>query len=128
MNVLTSPDTQSLQGTWRVETATVQGKTIAPVIGQHLSFNGDHFRIDKDGSQVFGGRYSLSNGSDPLQIDFEQTESDFMSGHWRGIYKVSDEKLTISDNARDTSLPRPTGFSEGENENCILIQYRRVAD
>ncbi|MEH6525936.1 MAG: TIGR03067 domain-containing protein [Sneathiella sp.] len=128
MSTLTQTNNQKLQGTWRVETASVNGETIVPVVGQRLNFEGDHFRIDKGGSQIFGGQYHVPNANDPLHIDFEQSETEFMAGYWLGIYEVTDDHLTICDNARDMSLPRPTGFTDGERQNCILIQYRRVAD
>jgi len=128
MNTLTKhPDSQILQGTWQVETASLNGKTVEPVIGQQLTFKGDHFRIDKAGDRLYGGQYHLSNSNDPHHIEFMQTETEQMAGTWRGIYDIVGDQLTICDNAPDMTLPRPADFAESETGNYILITYNRQA-
>lgn len=128
MSTLTKhPNSPVLQGTWHAETASLNGKAVDPVIGQHLTFSGDHFRIDKAGNRLYGGQYNLSNSNDPHHIEFRQTETTQMAGTWRGIYDIVGDRLTICDNARDMTLPRPADFAQSETGDYILITYKRQA-
>ncbi len=115
-----------LEGTWVVDEATAGGEEIPRVVGQRLTFEGDRFRIEKDGRLLFGGRFTVDATAEPPAIELDQSETETFQGLWLGIYRKVWNRLTISDNALDMSKPRPRDFAEACAGGYIMIDYTRV--
>ncbi|MGI9404571.1 MAG: TIGR03067 domain-containing protein [Hyphomicrobium sp.] len=119
-----SPKT-GLEGTWFARSATLAGKDAPKIVGQRLSFNGDRFRITKEGKLLFGGNFSVDATAEPPSIQFEQSETQTLSGSWLGIYELDGNTLRICDNAPDMTKPRPKNFSECAAAGYVLIRFSR---
>ena len=88
-----------LTGTWTATDAVRNGAPALDVVGHHLTFADDSFRIVKpDGALVYGGTYRV----DPAAVPPAGVT-------WAGV-ELDDTGLVITDNAPDPSRPRPTGF------------------
>ncbi|MCP4319034.1 MAG: TIGR03067 domain-containing protein [Hyphomicrobiales bacterium] len=114
-----------LDGTWIAQDATVAGVRAPQIIGQHLTFDGDRFRITLDGKLRYGGQFSLNPDAAPRTIDFNQSETDILAGIWQGIYECMGDKLTICDNAPDMTKPRPAGFDQASAEGYVRVNFTR---
>ena len=88
-----------LQGTWLAESAKEAGVDMPEIIGHRLSFDGDRFRITKDGKLLYGGTFTVDPSANPSSIMFDQNETQSLAGVWRGIYALTGDTLTICDNA-----------------------------
>ncbi len=114
-----------LEGTWFAESATLGGEAAPKIVGQRLSFNGDRFRITKEGKLLFGGNFSVDAAAEPASIQFEQSETQTLSGSWLGIYELDGNTLRICDNAPDMTKPRPKNFGECAAAGYVLIRFSR---
>lgn len=115
-----------LQGTWLAESAKEAGVETPEIIGHRLSFNGDRFRITKDGKLLYGGTFTVDPSANPSSISFEQNETQSLAGVWRGIYALTGDTLTVCDNAPDRSMPRPTGFAECIAPGYVVVRFKRL--
>ena len=115
-----------LQGTWLAESAKEAGVDSSEIIGHRLSFDGNRFRITKDGKLLYGGTFTVDPSANPSSISFDQNETQSLAGVWRGIYALTGNTLTICDNAPDTSMPRPTGFAECIAPGYVVIRFKRL--
>lgn len=102
----------SLDGTWVAREATLAGASAQNLVGHRLTFEGDTFRITRDGKLLFGGRYSVDDTAKPPSIDFIQSDAESLAGVWRGIYELAGNTLKTCDNSYDLEKPRPKSFDD----------------
>ena len=116
-------DPAGLQGNWRAIAAERNGAPAPEIIGNELTFEGDRFRITRDGAVLFGGRFTTAPGDMVQRIDLAQTEGATLRGTWRGIWRLEGERLEIVDNAPDMSAPVPSGFAAGPGSGHVRILF-----
>jgi len=114
-----------LDGRWFAKAATVAGQVAPQIVGQRLSFEGNRFRITKQGELLYGGSFRIDAAAQPPTIRFDQTETQALAGVWLGIYELVGDKLTICDNAPDMAKPRPKGFGACAGAGYVLIHFTR---
>lgn len=116
----------SLDGEWIGTAVARAGKADTALSGHRLRFDGDRFRITRDGELLFGGRYEAHPGATPPKIDFQQTESKALAGTWRGIYTLDGDRLTICDNAYGMEKPRPKRFEDCAAPGYVIFRFTRA--
>ena len=59
-----------IDGAWTAISAERDGAPANELVGHRIEFDADRFRITKDGSLLFGGRFAKDSAKEPAQIDF----------------------------------------------------------
>lgn len=115
----------SLDGTWVAREATLAGGSAPNLVGHRLIFEGDKFRITRDGKLLFGGRYSVDVAAKPPSIDFIQSDTESLAGVWRGIYELAGNTLKTCDNSYDMEKPRPKIFDDCAAAGYVVFRFTR---
>lgn len=115
----------NFDGSWIAREAVLSGAPVPQVVGHRLVFEGDRFRITRDGTLVYGGRYRIDPGAQPHASDFVQSESKSLAGTWRGIDAPEGDGLTTCGKTCDMARPRPEDFDACAAARCILIRFTR---
>jgi uncharacterized protein (TIGR03067 family) len=114
---------KGLQGNWEASKAERDGKPAGDVVGHRLSFTGSRFEIrSKDGATLFAGTFRVAGRA----IDFVHQQGDLKGKMWKGIYALSDDGLTICDNAPDLKKRRPSTFEAKSGSGYVLITFARA--
>ncbi|GJD48007.1 hypothetical protein OPKNFCMD_0721 [Methylobacterium crusticola] len=113
----------ALQQTWHAVAAERDGMPAPELVGHRLTLTQDRFRITRDGRLLFGGRYATDPSTRPASIAFHQDEGPSLRGEWRGIYRVSDDRLDIVDNADDQQKSPPTQFATTPGSGYVLVRF-----
>lgn len=116
----------TLAGDWVAVDATIAGKPDRALVGHRLRFKDDRFQITRDDKLLFGGRFETDSRSKPPAITFHQSETQTLSGIWRGIYELDGDSLTICDNAYDMTQPRPKRFDDCDAAGYVTLRFTRV--
>ena len=86
------------------------------------SSTADRFRITKDGSLLFGGRFAKNSAKEPAQIDFAVEDGAAKGQSWAGIYKIENDELTVCDNAPIPTAPRQMEFTAPKGYVCLTFK------
>jgi uncharacterized protein (TIGR03067 family) len=114
-----------LSGMWQAVAAQRDGASAAELIGHHIEFDGDRFRIVRADSVLFGGRYAADPDKTPAEIDFTIDEGDARGQTWLGIFKIENGTLTICDNAPDRTAPRQRDFGAPKGSGYVCLEFKR---
>ncbi len=114
-----------LEGTWYTASAMISGCEAPIIQGQYITFHDNHFEIVKKGWRRFGGTFSINPKLRPATINFIQTDSEFLRGVWKGIYRLDSNILTLCDNAPERSFPRPTHVRQGQSSGYVTTHSVR---
>jgi uncharacterized protein (TIGR03067 family) len=111
------PDLGSLQGTWRVIGAWVEGRPSAiNVKGRTWTFQDSTITTAADGKVDQEGTVSLDSTSSPARMDFFlKRDSGKVNVVRRQIYQLADDTLTVAyafENSRE-SYPRSLDVTKG---------------
>lgn len=118
------PDTERIQGSWRLVKAMAAGKLTRRSLGTLEIYDGNVFRwVLADGSlesQEFAFR--LDPTKNPKHIDLTSDD-----GTLQGIYNIEDEKLTTCFPENDGD-DRPTAFMSSQETGWNLGIAERVIE
>jgi uncharacterized protein (TIGR03067 family) len=118
-------EARKLSGTWIAAEAQRDGRPAPEDIGHQLAFNGDRFIITSDGQPVYSGTFTIDPAVQPAQITLVHTDGQATGRTWEGIYRLEGRKLTICDDAFDTTKARPTRFATSAGSGHVLITFTR---
>ena len=117
----------ALQGNWTATKAERDGKPADDLVGHRLSFTGDRFEIRSDkGETLFAGTARSDASTKPASIDFALDSGASKGAAWKGIYQLDGDKLTICDNAPDTTKDRPSAFEASAASGYVLVIFQRA--
>jgi uncharacterized protein (TIGR03067 family) len=111
-----------LDGAWTAISAERDGAPANELVGHRITFDSDRFQITKDGSVLFGGRFTKDSGKEPAQIDFAVEDGAAKGQSWTGIYKIENNELTVCDNASDPTAPRQMEFTAPKGYVCLTFK------
>jgi uncharacterized protein (TIGR03067 family) len=114
-----------LEGSWTAMSTERDGAPANDLMGHRIEFDGDRFRITKDGTLLFGGRFTANTDKTPAQIDFTIEEGPAKGQHWAGIYKLENDGLTVCDNAPNPAAPRQQDFTAPKGSGYVCLTFRR---
>ena len=123
-------DTENIKGTWKVESATMNGQDPKDAKGERIKNPTFEITADKMlvkfNEGIREATYTLDPTAKPKRIDMtSQGEGDEKGETVPGIYKLEGDTLTICFScARQTE--RPTEFVSKEGSDTILLILKRV--
>ncbi|HTU92729.1 MAG TPA: sigma-70 family RNA polymerase sigma factor [Gemmataceae bacterium] len=123
-------DTENIKGTWKVESATMNGQDPKDAKGERIKNPTFEITADKMLLKFKEGireaTYTFDPAAKPKRIDMtSQGEGDEKGETVPGIYKLEGDTLTICFScARQTE--RPTEFVSKEGSDTILLILKRV--
>ncbi|MGE0005311.1 MAG: TIGR03067 domain-containing protein [Parvibaculaceae bacterium] len=119
------PPKDDLNGTWTAVSAERDGAAAGELLGNHIEFDGDRFRIVKGDNLLFGGRFTTDPDNTPAEIDFSVEDGLAKGQDWAGIYKIENDALTVCDNAPDPSAARPQDFAAPTGSGHVCLSFER---
>lgn len=121
---LAAAQTSPLEGRWLATDAERDGEPANDLVGHRLTFSGERFEIvAPDGELAYGGTTRIDPRATPPAIDFVNTEGEARGVTWRGIWRLDDPALVITDNAPDPGRPRPTDFPAPAGSGYVKVIF-----
>ncbi len=113
-------DTVNIEGTWVVESATVDGKAEDDIKGEKMTFKNGTLTV-KTKQKDEKGTYKLDSAQKPKTID---VTDDGKNETYAGIYKLDGDRLTICvpDKAGNA---RPKEFTAKEGSRQMVLELKR---
>jgi uncharacterized protein (TIGR03067 family) len=119
-------DHGGLHGRWAAVEARRGAQEAVDIVGQHLHFEGDAFRIWYRGAVLYRGTFAVDASACPPSVDFRHAGESCGGRTWRGIYRIDGDNLTICDDDGDPTRGRPTSFDTGPDSGRVLVVLERV--
>lgn len=114
-------DAVNIEGTWVVESATVDGNAEDDIKGDRMTFKNGTVTV-KTKQKDEKGTFKLDPSRKPKAIDITEEGKD---KSYSGIYKLEGDRLTICVPDRADN-PRPTEFSAKEGTRQMVLELKRV--
>ena len=120
------PEVKELEGTWEVESVTVDGEQADFPDGTQMRFEGNRMyrRVGDDEDWRLSGPFSLDLSAVPAEIDLGSDEFDVAI--IRGIYELDGDTLTFC--LGELGEARPDNFESTEDPPTMLMVFRRVEE
>jgi uncharacterized protein (TIGR03067 family) len=119
-------DCGRLHGRWAAVGARRGAQEAADIVGHHLHFEGDAFRIWDRDVVIYEGTFAIDASACPASIDFQHAGETCGGRTWRGIYSIDGDTLMICDDEGDPTKGRPTSFDAGTDSGRVLVVFKRV--
>lgn len=124
----TAEDQQTLQGTWKMQHAMLNGQAMMNDV--RWVFDGDSMTIVLGGNYAAGvhTHYQLGTGDSPNTIlikafDNPLANEGYSGGTYTGIYKVSGDKLRVCYDMRGREYPK--SFDAGRGSMRMTYEFTR---
>lgn len=110
-------DLERLQGTWTIEKATQDGKTISPLIGTRFVFAGDKLTIEMKDGKTLTAMVKFPAATTHKQISIEPDPPKEGCTTQNNIYELAGDTLTLI----QAAPPKvPTDMSDKGQQKLIL--------
>jgi uncharacterized protein (TIGR03067 family) len=115
----------SVEGSWRCESAIVNGKSLPQEVVQqlHLSLTKDRYKTEKGSQVLFDSSYAIDQSKSPAQINMIGTEGDLKGKQAEGIFSLKENTLTICYTMPGS--PRPKSFESSPGSGAYLVVWTR---
>jgi uncharacterized protein (TIGR03067 family) len=117
-------DQDRLQGSWRAVAAERAGQPAPELVGEVLVFDGERFRILRDGRERAGGSFTVHPLERPAWIELRVIEGGTLRGVRLGVYRFTAEGLELADNGAEPGRPRPADFTPAPGR--LVVRYVRA--
>jgi uncharacterized protein (TIGR03067 family) len=121
------PKEVPLAGTWEVVGLTTAGSVIEiRAEGLRLEFNADRTYRRLRGGRLTAeaGSFTVDPKADPPTIDLDVTREGKPFTTYLGIYRITDDTLTLALSPKTED--RPTKFESAKGESVVLWMCKRV--
>jgi RNA polymerase sigma factor (sigma-70 family) len=121
-------DPDQLQGTWKIVQAEWTGHADLKRVGETWVVTGNQVAVQREGPKV-EYTFKLDRTTDPHHVDLAPTEKSEVGYHYRGIYRVEKDRLTICATVvrkgETSEKVRPTAFATKTGDLRILWVLER---
>lgn len=116
-----------LPGTWRCTNATVDGNPLAAekAAALRLTLTDNRFKTTLGEQVIFDSTYTVDANQQPATIDMLGTEGESKGKPGLGIYKLTENTLTLC--YRLPGNPRPAAFESPPKSGIYLVVWKRAA-
>lgn len=121
-------DLKSMQGTWQMEEAEMQGRKDAQAEKKKIVIEGVKLTFYYNGNEGTIDRISLNAGADPKTIDFLEVRGASGGKTKLGLYRLSEDGNKLEMCWNQPGDKRPTKFSTqpGEGKASVLWVFKLV--
>jgi RNA polymerase sigma factor (sigma-70 family) len=123
-------DREKLQGTWKLVSTEWMGRANKERVGETWVFTDNRITLDRAAPKTEYS-YQIDSAADPKHIDLAPTEKSEVGYHYRGIYRLDRDRLTICaavvKKGETSEKLRPTALATQEGELRVLWVLERLA-